>query len=92
MKVVLIGGYEVDLRREDGLDHLFGAIAGESIARVAGTPAFEDRGLEAVFDACSDELHYVAGQMLHARSSITLRLLLDEFGAYWARKANELGS
>jgi hypothetical protein len=78
--VTLTTGYEVELADFSGLTHLFQAIVGESSQRLKHTPGANWR---TVYDACLLELHYVAGQLHAHGSSLTLPLLLDEFGAWW---------
>lgn len=83
MKVQLSSGHEVELEDQEGLERLFEAIAQHSSAVMKETPLAVERGLrEAAFDFCCRELHYVAGQLKHARTSITLELLLEEFGVF----------
>ena len=91
-KVILSSGYEVDLEDEEGLEHLFHAIVGEVTARVSDSEEFSERGWRLVCGRCLCELHYVAGQLHRAGSSLDIQKLLDDFGVEWHRLAEKLSS
>ena len=90
MKVLLTTGYEVELHEEEGLQHLYQACFGEVLERSGDTDEFRERTFGLVYDVCLVELHYVAGQLKQAGSSIDIHLLLDEFGVFWNSIAAKL--
>lgn len=87
-------GHTVDLAEVNGLDHLFGAIIGETMRMVRlvrkntnhhTTPA-------EIYSECLFEVHYIAGQLRAMRSSLTLDLLMSEFPAHWDSLADRVNS
>jgi len=81
MIVFLTTDYEVELASEDGFEHLFNAVVGEVLTYHRSDTRSTD--WNEILHGCACELHFVAGQLRHARSAISLGLLMDEFSAHW---------
>ena len=55
-QIVLSSGYEIDLDEENGLEHLFNAVFGESLGRAKQTEEFSSKGFSLIYDICISPL------------------------------------
>ncbi|MBK8099825.1 MAG: hypothetical protein IPK26_22195 [Planctomycetes bacterium] len=82
MLVHLTTGYDVEIHEPDGLQHLYQAIFGEVLERL-GPGTERGQFWEQVHIVCICELHYVAGQLHHQKSALTINDLLTHFQSFW---------
>lgn len=89
-QIHLTNGALIDLGDEEGFVHLFNAVIGTIVERMEGTKEFNEQGWGLINDVCICELHFVAGQLFRAGSSLDIAFLLDEFRVHWDSLAEQL--
>jgi hypothetical protein len=81
--IALTTGYEVDLSKRNGLQHLCQAIFMETLQSLEGNKVPKKRVWGFVFEGCLQEIHFVAGQLRVMGSPLTPKGLLEEFCVFW---------